>query len=113
MRRSGRTTGVIGWALAALAALTLVIGAPEHVLDCDEEAGPVAELIVHCHAHTIMDHGQPGHACAAHCAAHVMAETPALFVVQPLPARPAAWAAAENPASRTGALFAFERPPKA
>jgi hypothetical protein len=113
MHRSRRATGWIGWALGIVAALTLVIAAPQHVLDRDEDGGAVAEAVVHGHAHTVMDHGQPGHDCAAHCAAHVMGDAPAPFVLVPLPPRPVVWAVIEQQHSRASPPRAFEKPPKA
>jgi hypothetical protein len=113
MHRNGRARGWIGWALGVLAALTLVIAVPQHVLDRDEDGGPVAEALVHGHAHTVMDHGQPGHDCAAHCAAHVMSDAPAPFVLAQHPPRPLVWAAIEQQRSRAGPSRTFEKPPKA
>src|ERR1700761_5291074 len=109
----GRTRGWIGWALGVLAALTLVISAPEHVLDLDEAAGPVAEAVVHGHARTVMDHSQPGHSCAAHCAAHTMGGSPAILALKPPTDRPLAFAVAEDrPAPRASPAL-LDRPPKA
>jgi hypothetical protein len=102
-----------GWALGVLAALTLALSAPQHVLDLDEAAGPVAEASVHGHARTVMDHSQPGHSCAAHCAAHVMGDAPALIALKPPSPRPLAWALADDQDSRSGPAFQLERPPKA
>ena len=113
MRHRGRVRGWIGWALGVLAALTLVIAAPQHVLDRDEDGGAVAEVVVHGHAHTVMDHGQPGHDCAAHCAAHVMSDAPAPFILTSLPPRTVVWAAIEQQHSRAGPSLALEKPPKA
>jgi hypothetical protein len=113
MRHRGRARDWIGWALGALAALTLVLGAPQHVLDLDEDSGPVAEAIVHGRAHTVIDHGQPGHDCAAHCAAHVIGEAPIVFDLKPPARRPALWAPAADQTNRSGPSRAFERPPKA
>lgn len=114
----GRTRGWIGWALGVLAALTLVIGAPEHVLDLDETASPVAEApvaeaLAHGHARTVMDHSQPGHSCAAHCAAHTMGGSPAVLALKPPADRPLAFAVAQDrPAPRLPPAQ-LDRPPKA
>lgn len=106
-----------GWALGVLAALTLTLAAPQHVLDLDETAGPAAEapmeLLVHGHAHTVMDHGAAGHSCAAHCAAHVMSDAPLVAALKPPSRRALAWTVADNQDSRAGPSFALERPPKA
>jgi hypothetical protein len=114
----GRTRGWIGWALGALAALTLVIGAPEHVLDLDEAAGPVAEapvaeVIVHGHASTVMDHSQPGHSCAAHCAAHTMGGSPAILALEPPVDRRLAFALAQDRPAPHPSPALLDRPPKA
>jgi hypothetical protein len=111
VRRKGR--GWFGWALGVLAALTLVAATPQHLLDLDEAAGPTAELAVHGHARTVVDHGQPGHVCADHCAAHVMAEATAPVVLAPPSRRPLAFAAAPDRDPRSSPSFALERPPKA
>ena len=103
----------LGWALGVLAALTLTLSAPQHVLDLDEAAGPVTEASVHGHARTVMDHSQPGHSCAAHCAAHVMGDAPTPIALKPPSLRPLAWASAEDSGSRAGRSFQLERPPKA
>ena len=103
-----------GWALGVLAALTLVLATPEHALDFDEgAASPAAELAVHGHAHTLIDHGQPGHACAGHCAAHVMAEAAAAVVLRPPSVRPLTLAAGEDRPGRAHPPALLERPPKA
>jgi hypothetical protein len=109
----GKGRGWLGWALGVLAALTLVLATPEHVLDFDEAAGPAAELAVHGPVRTLIDHGAPGHACAAHCAAHVMAEIAAPFVVAPPSVRPLILAAAEDRPGRAHAPALPDRPPKA
>ena len=109
----GRTRGWLGWALGVLAALTLVLAAPQHVLDFDEAAGPVAAVAAHGHARTLIDHGQPGHACAGHCAAHVFGELPLASVLAAPSPRPLAWTAPEPADARPGPTFQFERPPKA
>ena len=109
----GRTRGWIGWALGVLAALTLVIGAPQHVLDFDEAAGPAAEVTVHGHDRTVMDHSQPGHSCAAHCAAHTMGGSPAVLALEPPTDLPLAFALAQDrPAPRASPALP-DRPPKA
>jgi hypothetical protein len=114
----GKSRSWFGWMLGVLAALTLVAATPEHMLDFDEAAGPVAgqtvaELTAHGHAHTLIDHGQPGHACAGHCAAHVVADAPAgVFLPAPSP-RPLIWAAAENRDGRNRLPAQPDRPPKA
>jgi hypothetical protein len=114
MAKAGRHGGRwFGWALGVLATLTLTLAAPQHVLDLDEAAGPVAEASVHGHVRTVMDHSQPGHSCAAHCAAHVMSNAPAVMVLQPPPLRPLAWTLADDSGSRSGPAFQLERPPKA
>lgn len=114
-RRRGRSW--FGRALGALAALTLILAAPQHVLDFDEVASPAAEASVeaqvHGHVHTVVDHGQPGHSCAAHCAAHVMGDAPLAAVLAPPSRHALAWASAEDHDSRSGPSFALERPPKA
>ena len=102
-----------GWALGVLAALTLVAATPQHLLDFDETAGAAAELAVHGHGRTLIDHGQPGHACAGHCAAHVMADATAAMVLSPPSRRPLIWAAAEDRSSYALPPAQWERPPKA
>jgi hypothetical protein len=109
----GRERSWFGWALGVLAALTLVVAAPEHTLDFDEAAGPTAELAVHGHARTLIDHGQAGHACAGHCAAHVMADAAAVLVLTPPSARPLILTAAEEGSGRAHPPAQPERPPKA
>ena len=103
----------LGWALGVLAALTLTLSAPQHVLDLDEAAGPVTEASVHGHARTVMDHSQPGHSCAAHCAAHTMGGSPAVLALEPPTGRPLAFAQAQDrPAPRPSPAL-LDRPPKA
>ncbi|MGZ3313823.1 MAG: hypothetical protein ACXU8Q_06625 [Caulobacteraceae bacterium] len=102
-----------GWALCVLAALTLVVATPQHMLDLDEAAGPAAELVVHGHAHTLIDHGQPGHACAGHCAAHVMADASFAAVLTAPSPRPLIWATAETRDGRAPPSSKLDRPPKA
>ena len=109
----GRERGWLGWALGVLAALTLVVATPEHTLDLDEAAGPVAELAVHGHARTLIDHSQPGHACAGHCAAHVMAEASAAVVLAPPSLHPLTFAATEDRNGRPHPPSQLDRPPKA
>ncbi len=109
----GKGKSWFGWALGVLAALTLVAATPQHMLDFDEAAGPAAELAVHGHARTLIDHGQPGHACAGHCAAHVMADATAAIVLASPSRRPLIWAAADDRGSYTRAPALLERPPKA
>src|ERR1700761_8767854 len=92
-----------GWALGVLAALTLAVATPQHLLDFDEAAGAAAELAVHGHARTLIDHSQPGHACAGHCAAHVMADATAMVVLAPPSLRPLIWAAAKDRSGQTSA----------
>ena len=117
-RGRGKTKGWLGWALGALAALTLVVGAPQHVLDFDEAAGPVAEApiteaLTHGYARTVMDHSQPGHSCAAHCAAHTLGGSPAILALKPPADRPLAFALAQDrPATRLPPSQ-LDRPPKA
>lgn len=109
----GHARSWFGWALGVLAALTLVLGTPEHTLDFDEAAGPVAELAVHGHAHTVIDHGQPGHACAGHCAAHVMAEVTADVALAPPSPGHLIFVAAEDQASHARPPTQPDRPPRA
>jgi hypothetical protein len=109
----GKGRSWFGWTLGVLAALTLIAAAPQHLLDFDEAAGPVAELAVHGHTHTLIDHGQPGHACAGHCAAHVMADATAAVVLAPPSRRPLIWAAAEDRSGYARPPSELERPPKA
>jgi hypothetical protein len=114
MAKARKTGGSwFGWTLGVLAAVTLMVSAPQHVLDLDEATGPVAEAAVHGHVRTVMDHGQPGHSCAAHCAAHVMSETPVTLALKPPSLLLLSWAAAADQDSRTGPASMFERPPKA
>ena len=108
-----RKRGFVGWALGVLAALTLVVCAPQHVLDLDETAGPVAAVVAHGHARTLIDHGQPCHACAGHCAAHVMADATAATVLSQPGRRPLIWAAAAHRDGRAYSPFRLDRPPKA
>jgi hypothetical protein len=112
-RARGNGRNWFGWALGVLAALTLVVATPQHMLDFDEAAGPVAELAVHGHSHTLIDHGQPGHACAGHCAAHVMADATAALVLAPPSPRSTIWIAAEDQHGRAFPPSKLERPPKA
>jgi len=109
----GRGGRWFGWALGVLAALTLVVATPQHMLDLDEAAGPAAELAVHGHAHTLIDHGQPGHACADHCAAHVLADATLAVVLAPPSRHPLIWAAAEDQDARARPPSQLDRPPKA
>jgi hypothetical protein len=109
----GKGRGWFGWALGVLAALTLVLGAPEHVLDLDEAAGPMAELAVHGHVRTLIDHGQKGHVCADHCAAHVMAQATGAVVLAPPPLRPLIFTAAEDRDGHARPPSQPDRPPKA
>jgi hypothetical protein len=109
----GKGEGWFGWALGVLAALTLVAATPQHLLDFDEAAGPIAELAVHGHVRTLIDHGQPGHACADHCAAHVMADATAVLVLAAPSRRPLIWTAAEDRRGHARAPRLLERPPKA
>jgi hypothetical protein len=103
----------MGWALGVLAALTLAIAAPQHVLDFDEATGPVAEAQAHGHAHTVLDHATPGHDCAGHCAAHVIGGAP-LPTRLPAPARVTPiWPAAAQAGDAVHNPILFERPPKA
>ena len=117
-KAGGRGRGWFGWMLGVLAALTLVAATPQHMLDFDEAAtGPVAEqtaeLAVHGHVHTLIDHAQPGHSCAGHCAAHVMANaTAAMILAAPSP-HPLMWTAAEDRDGRAPPPSGLERPPKA
>jgi hypothetical protein len=113
VKAQGKGRSWFGWALGVLAALTLVLATPEHMLDFDEAAGPVAELAVHGHAHTLIDHGQAGHACAGHCAAHVMAEaTAAVVVATPSPGH-LIFVAAEDRVGHARPPAQPDRPPKA
>lgn len=105
--------GWFGWALGVLAALTLALAAPQHLLDFDEMAGPAVELAVHGHARTLIDHGQRGHACADHCAAHVMADATAAMIIAPPAPRPLIWAAARDRNGHARVPALPERPPKA
>ena len=50
----GKGRSWFGWALGVLAALTLVAATPQHLLDFDEAAGPIAELATHGHGRTLM-----------------------------------------------------------
>jgi len=109
----GKGRSWLGWALGVLAALTLVIGTPEHTLDLDEAAGPAAALAVHGPAHTVIDHGQRGHACADHCAAHVMAQATAAAILTPPPLRPLIFTAAEDRDGQAHPPSQPDRPPKA
>lgn len=102
-----------GWALGVLAAVTLVLAAPQHVLDFDEAGSSVAEAIVHSPGHTILDHGQAGHACAGHCAAHVMAAAPLTPVIARPSRRPLAWDAAQHSDAPSRPSGLPDRPPKA
>jgi hypothetical protein len=114
-RAHGLARNWFGWALGALAALTLVLATPVHMLDFDEAAGPVAELAVHgsAAAHALIDHGQPGHACSGHCAAHVMAEATApVIVAAPSPGH-LIFVAAENRPGHARPPSQPDRPPKA
>ncbi len=73
-RRTARAWGgVVALALAFVAVLALAAATPEHVLDRDEDTGS-AIAAVHPMSRTVVDHRAPGHACAGHCAAHVMGE---------------------------------------
>ena len=108
----GKGRSWFGWAFGVLAALTLAVATPQHLLDFDEAAGPAAELAVHGHARTLIDHSQPGHACAGHCAAHVMADATAVVVLAPPSLRPLVWSAAEGRSGRTSPPTLLERPPK-
>jgi hypothetical protein len=109
----GKGRSWFGWALGVLAALTLVIGTPEHTLDLDEAAGPAAELAVHGPVRTLLDHGQRGHVCADHCAAHVMAQATAAAVLSPPRVRPLIFAAAEDGDGHARPPSQPDRPPKA
>lgn len=109
----GKGRSWFGWALGVLAALTLAAATPQHLLDFDEAAGPAAELAVHGHGRTLLDHSQPGHACAGHCAAHVMAEALAVVILAPPSLRSLIWTAAEDRGGHTRAPSLLERPPKA
>lgn len=103
-----------GWMLGVLAALTLIAATPEHMLDFDEAApGPAAELAVHGPVRTVIDHAQPGHSCAGHCAAHVMADATVVVVLDPPSPHPLIWTAAEDRDGRASPPSALDRPPKA
>ena len=109
----GRGRRWFGWALGVMAALTLVVATPQHMLDFDEEAGPAAELVVHGHARTLIDHGQSGHACAGHCAAHVMADATLAAGLDPPSGHPQIWAAVEDQDGWARPPSQLDRPPKA
>jgi hypothetical protein len=109
----GKARRWFGWMLGVLAVLTLVVATPGHMLDFDEAAGPVAERAVHGQAHTLIDHAQPGHACAGHCAAHVVADAPAAVILAPPSPHRLIWAAAEDQGARTRLPALPDRPPKA
>jgi hypothetical protein len=109
----GKGRSWFGWALGVLAALTLVAATPQHLLDFDEAAGPIAELATHGHGRTLIDHAQPGHVCAGHCAAHVMADAIAAMVLAPRSPHPQVWAAAEDQDGRAHTPTTLDRPPKA
>jgi hypothetical protein len=121
MRRTQRTKGLFGWALGVLAALTLVAAAPEHVLDLDEASGPVAaaearssvEVEVHGLIRRVLDHAAPGHACAAHCAAHVVAGAPPPAALAPPSRAVLIWPAVSGQMLRPHPPALPERPPKA
>ena len=109
----GKGRSWFGWALGVMAALTLAVATPQHLLDFDESAGPAAELAVHGHAHTLIDHSQPGHACAGHCAAHVMADATAAAALAPPSLRPLIRTAAAERSGYARPPSLLERPPKA
>jgi len=114
----GKGRNWFGWALGVLAAVTLILATPQHMLDFDEAAGPigdqtVAEFAVHGHAHTLIDHSQPGHACAGHCAAHVMADAPLPMALAPPSPHALIWVAVDDRADRARPPAQPERPPKA
>jgi hypothetical protein len=113
MHQTRRRQGFVGWALGVLAALTLVVAAPQHVLDFDEAAGPAAAVAAHGHIRTLIDHGQPGHACAGHCAAHVMADATAVAVLSTPSRRPLIWVVAAHRDGRAHSPWLLDRPPKA
>jgi hypothetical protein len=112
-KAAGETRNWFGWALGVLAALTLVLATPQHTLDLDEAAGPVAELAVHGHARTLIDHGQRGHVCADHCAAHVMAEATAEVALAPPSPGHLIFVAAADRDGHARAPAQPDRPPKA
>jgi hypothetical protein len=79
--------------LMLLASLSIIIGVPQHVLDWDDDGGaPAAVLtLVHAASHGLIDHAAPGHACAAHCAAHALSDVPAPLMISDLIGRFLAW----------------------
>jgi len=109
----GKGRNWFGWALGVLAALTLAAATPQHLLDFDEAAGPAAELAVHGHARTLIDHSRPGHACADHCAAHVMAAATAAVVLAPPSPVPTIWTPADDRDGQARPPRLLDRPPKA
>lgn len=82
-----------GAVLTFLAALSIIISVPQHVMDWDDGGGePTAVLaLVHAASHGLIDHGAPGHACAAHCAAHALSDVPAPLMISDLIGRLLAW----------------------
>jgi hypothetical protein len=121
-RPAGSAARALAWSCRALAvvaaflaALTLVLSVPEHVLDRDEDAGaaPAAAAAVHAGPHTVMDHQAKGHACAGHCAAHVLGELPQpqrLHAVAPVRA---VWRMAEATDGLSVKSAPPDRPPRA
>jgi hypothetical protein len=99
---------------ALLAVLTVIVSAPQHVLerepDAVEMAAGVPPAVVQDHR---WDHHAPGHLCADHCAAHVLAQAPGLVEVRSvLPVR-ASWLR-PTPAQGRSAIGAVPQyPPRA
>lgn len=78
---------------ALLAVLTVIVSAPEHVLEREE--GPPAATAAGVLPGVVVDHRwdhrAPGHVCADHCAAHVLAQAPGMVEVRRVPPLRAAW----------------------
>ena len=70
---------------ALVAAVGLAVACPAHVLDLDDGAVAPPVAAVH-HASDILDQAAPGHTCASHCGAHVLAD----IAQDPPPAAPIA-----------------------
>lgn len=110
----GGRSGPGGLALVAalLAVLTLILSVPQHVLDFDEDGGSVAVAATHGPTHTILDHQAPGHACAGHCAAHVMGDAPAAITLRPAVPIRLAWLWIDPPSGVSLAAAPLDRPPR-
>lgn len=108
---------VMALALALVATLTIIGGAPAHAIE-DLRSPPSAEAAAvsyspRAEGERTNPHTVPGHVCAAHCACHVLG-SPAepQCVALPLVAE-TCWAAVRTQSKARSPVFGLRRPPRA